>query len=290
MSKILFGADVSTSSAAGADPAADAREAEAAGFDFVSSSDHPGGTQPTFETWTMLTWIAASTTRIGVASRVLGVPFRAPAMVAKMAESLDRLSGGRLILGLGAGASEDEPRALGLPAPPAAARIRGLAEAITVIRGLWSEPVFSHRGEFYRTGAASLEPKPARPIPVWLGTFGPRALRLTGQVADGWIPSLGHAPADQLPGMLHRVLDAAEAAGRPPGDIARVLNVTVRLAARPDPDPGLISGPAGYVTERLVGFAGAGFTGFNLMTAGPGRRGQLARLAETVIPEVRAGR
>src|SRR6266516_1200644 len=120
MTDMLFGLGLSTSARPGTDPAADARRAEDLGFDFVSASDHPCGTHPTYETWTMLSWIAAATSRIRVATRVLGVPYRAPPMVAKMAETLDRLSGGRLILELGGGYSDDEFRAFGLrvPAPP----------------------------------------------------------------------------------------------------------------------------------------------------------------------------
>ena len=288
MSQILFGANVSTSAAPGADPVGDARAAEAAGYDFVSASDHPSGTHPSFETWTLLAWIAAATTRITVASRVLGVPYRAPAMVAKMAESLDRLSGGRLILGLGAGASDDELRAFGLPALPAGAKISGLADAVTVIRGLWSEPAFTYHGRFHHTQAAPLEPKPARAIPIWLGTFGARALALTGQVADGWIPSLGYAPASQLPEMLTRVLDAAEAAGRRRSDVTCALNVQIRLGAQPGTDPGVVSGSAGQVAEQLLAFTTAGFTAFNVMPSGPDSREQLAGLAAEVIPAVRA--
>ena len=100
---MLFGVNLSTSASAGTDPVADARRAEAAGFDFVSADDHPCGVQPNYETWTMLAWVAASTTKLKVATRILGMPYRAPAMVAKMAASLDQLSGGRLFQGLGGG-------------------------------------------------------------------------------------------------------------------------------------------------------------------------------------------
>ena len=91
MTGLLFGVDVPTSAAPGADPVAAARRAESLGYDFVSSSDHPSGTAPTYETWTMLSWIAAATSGIRVLTRVLGVPYRNPAMVAKMAETFDRL-------------------------------------------------------------------------------------------------------------------------------------------------------------------------------------------------------
>src|SRR5438552_1643134 len=101
---MLFGLNVSTSAEPGADPVADARRAEELGFDFVSANDHLHGGSPTYETWTMLSWIAAGTSRIRVASRVLAVPYRNPAVLAKMAETFDRLSGGRPIRGLGGGA------------------------------------------------------------------------------------------------------------------------------------------------------------------------------------------
>src|SRR5437867_5920593 len=117
MTELLFGLNVSTSAVPEADPVAQARRAEELGFDFVSANDHPSGTTPTFELWTMLAWIAAATSRIRVASRVLGVPYRPPAMVAKMAETLDRLSGGRLILGMGGGSGDEELRAFGLGVP-----------------------------------------------------------------------------------------------------------------------------------------------------------------------------
>jgi len=114
MAKLLFGLNLSPSVTSGPDPVAQARTAEDLGFDFVSANDHVHGPDPRYEAWTMLSWIAAETSRIRVATRVLGLPYRSPAVVAKMAETFDRLSNGRLILGLGAGASDEEFRALGL--------------------------------------------------------------------------------------------------------------------------------------------------------------------------------
>src|SRR5262245_41629026 len=95
MHAVRFGLNVSTPAAPGADPVADARRAEELGFDFVSASDHLHGEQPNYETWTMLSWIAAETSSLRVATRVLAVPYRSPAVLAKMAETFDRLSGGR---------------------------------------------------------------------------------------------------------------------------------------------------------------------------------------------------
>src|SRR5580704_9776497 len=153
MTSVLFGLNVAPSAAPGADPVALARRAEELGFDFVSAADHPCGDQPTLETWTMLSWIAASTSRIRVASRVLGLPYRHPPIVAKMAETLDRLSGGRLILGLGGGYSDHEFRAFGLGVPTPGEKVDGLAEALTIIRGLWAEPAFTFHGRRYHTNA-----------------------------------------------------------------------------------------------------------------------------------------
>src|SRR5437660_9950125 len=136
---LLFGLNLPTSATTGTDPVADARRAEELGFDFVSASDHPCGGQPTFETWTMLSWIAASTSHIRIATKVLGVPYRAPALVAKMAETLSRLSSGRLILGLGGGSADHEFRAFGLRVPSAREKVDGMEEAIRITRGLWSE-------------------------------------------------------------------------------------------------------------------------------------------------------
>ena len=138
MTELIFGIGIPASAAPGDDPVGLAREAERLGYDFVSAADHPAGSSPSYETTTMLTWIAARTSAIKVASRVLAVPFRRPAMVAKLAASLDALSGGRLILGLGAGYSDPEIAAVGGPAQSPAAKIDGLAEAIQVIRGAWT--------------------------------------------------------------------------------------------------------------------------------------------------------
>jgi probable F420-dependent oxidoreductase len=284
----LFGLGISTSAAPGADPVADARRAEQLGFDFVSASDHLHGEQPTFEPWTMLSWIAAATSRVRVATRVLAVPYRQPAVVAKMAESLDRLSGGRLILGLGGGALDEEFRAFGLGVRSPRDKVDGLEEAVRVIRGLWSRPTFTFDGRLYRADGAELEPKPDHRIPIWLGTYGRRALALTGRLADGWIPSLGYAPPEQVTVMRERVLAAARQAGRDPGEITCAYNLEVRVDEHAGSRPSVVSGPPDAVTERLLGLLELGFTALNLIPAGPGKDDQTERLARDVLPALRA--
>src|SRR5207244_2565335 len=78
-------------------------------------------------------------------------------------------------------------------------KVDGLDEAIRMIRGLWSDPRFTFEGRRYRSDGAELRPKPGRPIPIWLGTFGARSLALTGRLADGWIPSIEFAPPERIP-------------------------------------------------------------------------------------------
>jgi alkanesulfonate monooxygenase SsuD/methylene tetrahydromethanopterin reductase-like flavin-dependent oxidoreductase (luciferase family) len=285
MPELIFGVDVPT--AVGDDPVAAARDAERLGFDFVSASDHPAGTLPTHDTLTMLTWIAAHTSRVRVATRVLGVPFRRPAMVAKTAASLDQLTGGRLILGLGAGHSDQEIRAVGGPVPSGIDKIHDLADAVRIIRGAWTTRNFTHHG--HRLGAYDLEmePKPHRPIPIWLGTFGPRALVITGELADGWIPSHSHAPPDRIPAMRRRIDAAAESAGRDPATIRSVYNVAVRIDPDASPGPELVAGTPDRVLDQLRRFIDLGFTGINIMTTDPNRTDQLQRIAGDVLPALR---
>jgi len=283
----LIGVNVPTSLAECPDPVSYALAAEELGFDFVSASDHPGGRDPGFETWTMLSWIAAATSRIKVCTRVLGVPYRAPAMVAKMAETLDRLSHGRLILGLGAGSADHEFRAFGLRVPKAGEKIEGLQDAVRIIRGLWSQSAFTYEGAQHRTDAAELEPKPAHEIPIWLGTFGKRSLAVTGRVADGWIPSLSYAPPEQIPAMHQRIMAAAERAGREPVDISFIYNVEVRIDEARDRGDHVIAGSREEVAERLRGLVvQLGLQGMNLMPIGPDLKEQIEQLG-ALIPGLR---
>jgi alkanesulfonate monooxygenase SsuD/methylene tetrahydromethanopterin reductase-like flavin-dependent oxidoreductase (luciferase family) len=286
-SAIEFGLNIPTSVDPATDPVAAAVKAEALGYDFVSSSDHPGGSSPNYETWTTLCFIAAATTRIRVATRVLGVPYRAPAMVAKMAETLDRLSGGRLILGLGGGSGDDEHRAFGLGVRSPRDKTDGLEEAVKIIRGLWTERSFTFAGRLYRTDTAELEPKPQRPIPIWLGTFASRALAVTGRLADGWIPSLGYAPPDEVVVLRERVLEAAEKAGRDPAEITCAYNIEVRVDGGSPSRSAVVSGPPDAVAEQIIGFVELGFSVFNFMLDAEDADEQAERLAGEVIPAVR---
>ena len=280
MPQIRFGVDVPAELAAG-DPIAHARRAETLGFDFISTNDHVLGTDPRNEAWTLLTWLAASTSRIRIAARVLGVPYREPVLLAKMSETLDRLSGGRLILGLGAGSGESEFAAMGLPEATVGARVSGLEEAITLIQALWTQTSVSYEGRRYSTREARIEPQPAHRIPIWLGTVGPRGLAIVGKKADGWIPSLAYAPPDRAPQMIVAILAAAAEAGRDPAEIERIYNLEL------GPVGAELGGTSDEIAGRILDFVAIGFTGFNFKLTVSDRESQLEQIANEVIPLVR---
>mgnify|MGYP002377342081 CR=1 FL=1 len=228
---ITFGAFITPAhgARAGSDhgPAALAVRAEELGLDLVTFQDHPY--QPSFyDTWTLLTWVAARTDRIGVAGNVLNLPLRPPAVLARAVAGLDLLSGGRVALGLGAGAFWDAIEAMGGPRRSGGESVTALAEAIDVIRQVWDAAGRGGvrvDGDFYRVHGAKRGPAPAHPVPIWLGAYKPRMLRLTARLADGWLPSLSYLkPGDLARG--NAVIDeAAVQVGRDPREITRLLNV-----------------------------------------------------------------
>lgn len=282
---LLFGVSLIPSPpTSSGDPVRDAQHAEELGFDLVSVWDHPFVDTPSLETWTLLTWVAARASRIGLLTNVLALPHRPPILLAKMAETLDRMSGGRLILGLGSGSAARDFGALGLPGGTPGERIAALEEAVRLIRTAWTEPEVDFRGEHLSTSGARLEPKPARPIPIWLGVYGNRALGVAGRVADGWLPSLAYV--GEIKPKMDRIRRAAEEAGRDPAGITFAFNVGVRIGGEPSDDPTKVKGSAERVAERLAGFAREGFTVLNLWVAGD-RAEQRELLAREVIPAVR---
>src|SRR3954465_12242529 len=199
-----------------ADPAATVDllvAADQAGLDLVGVQDHPYQ-QRFFDTWTLLSYVAARTESVRLVPDAPTLPLRGPAMLAKAAASLDVLSGGRVELGLGAGAFWGGLGGMGRPQLPAKGSVHALEAAIPVIREFWA-------GE--HTG-----PHPAHPIGIWLGAYGPRMLRITGRLADGWLPSIGgkYMTADAAPGVQAAVDEAAQRAGRDPAEIERAVNVT----------------------------------------------------------------
>jgi alkanesulfonate monooxygenase SsuD/methylene tetrahydromethanopterin reductase-like flavin-dependent oxidoreductase (luciferase family) len=268
-----------------ADPLLDtAREIESRGLDWIGIQDHPY--QRRFvDTWSLLGAIAAVTTRVGFFPDVANLPLRPPAIMAKAAASLDVLSGGRFELALGSGSFWDAIQAYGGPRREPRDALAALDEAIQVIRLVWSgERNLRFNGVHYRLAGAHSGPVPVHPIGIWLGVYGPRALRLAGRVADGWVPSLTGGNIARLSEGGARLDDAAAAAGRDPAEIRRVVNVNGQITDRAS--QGLLRGPIDQWVDELTDLAvGYGFDTFLFWGEG---EDQLPRFAEEVAPAVRA--
>ncbi len=222
------------------------------GLDLVTFQDHPY--QPSFlDSWTLLSVVAAQTRSVRVALNVANLPLRPPFVLARSVATLDLLSGGRVELGLGAGAFWDGVAAAGGPRRTPGESVDALSEAIDVIRATWDVDGGTVRvdGEHYRVHGARPGPAPAHDVEIWLGAYKPRMLRLTGAKADGWIPSLGYAEVDELPGMNETIDAAAAEAGRRPADVRRMLNVGGDFGS----GPGFLSGTPGEWADRLADLA-----------------------------------
>jgi F420-dependent oxidoreductase-like protein len=209
------------------------RLADEAGFDSCWVMDHfatlgPRDDGPIFETWTMLAAMAELTTHTRIGCAVVGNTYRHPAVLAKMAVTVDHLSGGRLEFGLGAGWAENEHEMLGLEFGSKNDRADRLEESVQIIRALWTQPRTTFEGQHYRLREAVAEPKPVQQPhpPIWIGGSGPkRTLRITAQYADVW-NAAGGSPEDVAASSA--ILDEHCAdVGRDPGQIRRSVQVGV---------------------------------------------------------------
>jgi alkanesulfonate monooxygenase SsuD/methylene tetrahydromethanopterin reductase-like flavin-dependent oxidoreductase (luciferase family) len=227
--------------------------ADRAGLDLATFQDHPY--QPTFhDTWTLLSYVASRTSRIHVSANVLNLPLRQPAVLARSAASLDLLSGGRLELGIGAGAFWDAIAAMGGRRLTAGQSIAALEEAITIIREIWAANKpggVRVNGTYYQVNGAKRGPAPAHEIGIWVGAYKPRILNLTGRVADGWLPSLGYLPGGlpDLREMNKHIDEGAAAAGRAPSAVRRLLNISGKFV-RSSRSP--LNGPPEQWAEELA--------------------------------------
>ena len=284
-----FGITLHTAIRPGLDQATEAQDAEQLGYDVVTlHRDALHGDDPSFENWTLLTWLAAQTTRISLASLVLALPHRHPAVLAKMAETLDRLSGGRLILVLGGGGPMNESayRALGLESRSPGEKVQALEEAIDILRGLWSTSGFSYPGKHFRTEGATIEPKPAHAIPIWLGVFGDSMLELVARKADGWLPTYQFLAPEQAYRKLGRLRKLAEHAGRNPDHLTYGYTIPVFVEKGSVTTRGQIAGSASEVARQLADVVRHGFTFLNLWPVGEAAK-QRGLLAREVLPIVR---
>jgi alkanesulfonate monooxygenase SsuD/methylene tetrahydromethanopterin reductase-like flavin-dependent oxidoreductase (luciferase family) len=258
-----------------ADLKALARRAEELGLDSVWLSDHlvvrPDAGEPVgmWESWSVAAALGASTARVQVGTLVSCVAFRNPALLAKMADTLDEISGGRLVLGLGAGWHDHEFRAFGYPFDHLASRFE---EALSIICPLLRDGRVDFAGTYHQARGCELRPRGPRPSgpPVLVAARGHRMLRLAARFADLWNEELIFARShpDQVPALRDRVDAACRAVGRDPATLGRTLQIAVRTEAdapraggAPVPFPGdavPLAGPPETLARAFRAFAGEG--------------------------------
>jgi probable F420-dependent oxidoreductase len=249
------------------DHAAMARTAEEVGFDSIWLGDHhlyreEGRESGPWEAWTLLSALAAVTRRVAVGPLVACTAFHAPPVLAKMAATVDEVSGGRLILGLGAGWNETEFRAFGLPFDHRASRFE---EAFEIIRRLLAGERVTVHGRFHQVEDAVLVPAPRRRPALMVGTEGNRLLRFTLRHADAWntwFESYGNT-VEGFEAMNRRISALAEDVGRPAGEVERSACVLVGLeqdapTRRMEVPVRPVAGGTRRVAEHLRSLADAG--------------------------------
>jgi alkanesulfonate monooxygenase SsuD/methylene tetrahydromethanopterin reductase-like flavin-dependent oxidoreductase (luciferase family) len=270
------------------------QQADRGGLDVFSLSDHPYfGAR--LDAYAALGFVLGRTEHISGFANVTNLPTRPAPMLARTVTSLSALSGGRVVLGMGAGGLWDRISDMGVPLIPPDEAVRAFEEAIVLVKRLsGGGPPVTFHGRHYQVN--QIEPAPVAAPPVWTGSVGPKSLAATGRVADGWIP--GHA-ADWLSERFRAsrpvIDDAAVAVGRDPREVRTIFNFPGRISDRPlaatrDRDGRWIGGSVDQWVEELTGAVlehGAG--GFMLFSPDHGApdAGSLARWAGEIAPAVR---
>ena len=273
--------------------------AEAAGFTTLIFGDRPP--DPMLEGWTFATAIGARTEKLKLTFSTLNVPFRNPALTAKMAATLDFITGGgrvELTLGAGGQANVKHYTSYGLPFGDAGDRFNGLRDAVAIMRGLWGNETFSYSGPVYQVEDASIGVRPASgAIPIWIGALGPRMIRYTGRHADGWMKNQGWPGSiEELRGLVQILDSSAERAGRNPSSIRRVLNGSAAIgegsaeAQIPGPfgtaSPN-IAGTADQILETVEDYRNEGIDTIYLGFQPDGLMDQVQQFGEEVIAKIR---
>jgi alkanesulfonate monooxygenase SsuD/methylene tetrahydromethanopterin reductase-like flavin-dependent oxidoreductase (luciferase family) len=262
-------------------------------FTTLWSSDHlQSGSEPSLESWTRLTYLAALFPHLKVGHLVLGQGYRNPALLAKMGATLQYLSGGRFILGIGAGWHEEEYRAYGYGYPSPRARVEQLAEALQIIRAMWTESPATFHGKHYSVEQAYCEPRPDPLPPIMVGTMGKKALRTTARYADAWN---WDAPME-LYGPAHaEFLKACAEVGRDPGSVTMMSfaevdfpddpSTFVEVGSVPDgypyPAPALVGPTPAAAIAQLRPVIELGVTHMGIF---PSSQGTLERFCAEVVP------
>jgi alkanesulfonate monooxygenase SsuD/methylene tetrahydromethanopterin reductase-like flavin-dependent oxidoreductase (luciferase family) len=245
--------------------------AEDCGLDSIWVGDHllyrdeAGMGKGPFEAWSTLAALAEATERVSLGPLVAATSFHAPAMLAKKAATVDDISGGRLILGLGAGWNRVEYEAFGFPHDR---RVDRFEEAFTIIRTLIREGAIDHQGRYHTLEHCELVPRPRTDIPLMVGSNGPRMLRITAPHVDMW--NTWHTDYENRPEGIGPLVDAVERAGREagrdPGAIEKTAAVYVQMPRGTGREAGSDERPrvepivAHALPEMLEGFAEAGIS------------------------------
>jgi alkanesulfonate monooxygenase SsuD/methylene tetrahydromethanopterin reductase-like flavin-dependent oxidoreductase (luciferase family) len=260
--------------------------ADRLGLDLVGIQDHPYQRRH-LDAWTLLAYLAGRTERVRLFPDVANLPLRHPGVLAKAAASLDRLSGGRVELGLGAGAFWEAIGAWDGPVRSGPESVDALEEAIGIIRRVWAgERGIAAEGQHYRMHGAHGGPTPAHDIGIWLGAYGPRMMRVVGRMADGWVPSLPRLPLEEVPRRHELIDEAARRAGRDPARIRRIANVSGAILD--GAVEGWLRGPPEHWAEELTRLVRElRFDAFVVWPDHEDTLGQTERLAREVVPLVR---
>lgn len=287
--ELPFGISVVPVAAAHADVVAQVLAAERGGLDLVGIQDHPY--QRRFlDTFLLIADLMARTERIRFFPDVANLPLRGPTMIAKAAASLDVMSSGRFELGLGAGAFWDAVVGMGGPRRSTREAADALEEAIPIIRGALDvgpeRRVVSGPGPYYPVSGYPPGPPPAHRVEIWIGAYAPRAMRLIGRMADGWVPSLGRRDLAHFRRSSRTIDAAALEAGRQPSDIRRIYNIGGFITDRGEGE-GVLVGPVGQWVETLIEWArDPGIDTFIFWPTADELR-QVERFAAEVAPAVR---
>ncbi len=249
------------------------QHAEGLGFEWISIWDHfyaadASGRADCLEAVATHAALALGTERVLCGSLVYSVGYRHPAVLANAIATIDQLSGGRVVLGLGAGWHRHEYDAYGIPYPSDGVRLRQLDEAVQCIRGLFTQETTDFDGEFFQLRDARCEPKPVQArLPIWVGGGGEKVtLRITAQHADGWsIPFVPPEEYARKVGVLERHCDAV---GRDPATITKSVNVGLAWSdadlerqfdtMAPYMRPGVLTGSPGEMVDRIGAYRDAG--------------------------------
>ncbi len=287
-----------------------AQQAEALGYDSVWAADrlvipwkietvYPYSKEatfivppdrPFFDTMTCLAFLAGCTETIQLGMSVMVMPYRHPLHWARIATTIDQLSSGRLILGVGVGWMAEEFAAMNTPFKE---RGKISDEQLSLLNRLWTDEHITFRGTYYHVNDIAFNPKPYQKprLPIWIGGEGKYAQRRAGRYGDAWFPYFVRVTPTELRRRFDNVLIEAKQAGRNPDEVACACCLPIELTARETPqEDDYLKGSIAQVTAAIQKFMAAGVTHLGLqfmIPHYPERREQIERFAEEALPVLR---